>query len=42
MVCVIAHEKVYWNRPTFKAPRLELKPIVAGKPAAPGLTRNHR
>lgn len=28
MVCVIAHEEaVLWNRPAFKAPRLDVKPI---------------
>lgn len=27
MVCVIARESTQWNRPFFKAPRLDLKPI---------------
>jgi|GEM_PF-5054393 len=40
MVCVIAREEVVpWNRPTFKAPRLDMKLLDPKKPAALGYAR---
>jgi hypothetical protein len=43
MVCVIARESLAWNRPMFKAPRLDLKVINPRKPALVqrGFPRGH-